>query len=251
MQLKDIDYIDSLTKEFLSLPENTSDKDWIIRILPEKFKDIAKYVEFTVFKNFFQHTEQHYTDNYEIYDESSHFVAVFDGKKGVVAGMLRIIIPVGGELKCFKAFRQAGESGGWGISIEDMYRSIGGDYMKDVESSWEISSIAVLSEYSSGGAINGASLGLYHSCFKLAIEKKIKYLFAIQEQKPFENVQQFGQPFSRIPNLEDKAYEAETLSVPTYMEIAETVKKLTAWNADIAALLIEGKGLELGYDIKV
>ena len=64
-------------------------------------------------------------------------------------------------------------------------------------------------------------------------------------------LREFGEPFSRIPGLEDKPHEGDTLNAATYLEVAKTIEKLKAFDPSIAAMLVEGAGLGATYSIKL
>lgn len=235
--------VDGILADHQDIP--ASNKLGVFRVTDDTLFAAPKYVEFEEFARRLGQTNEQMAERYGAYDEKSVFWVVIDIARRWPVGALRIIQPLPDmRLKCFEDFERDVKQGGWGTNVDTIFSRIGANFSTDISRSWEIATISVNHHYSSGGEIGGPSVALYHACIFDAIASGVEYLFAIQEQRPFELVQRLGEPFNRIPGLEDIPHEGTTLNAATYLSTSQAIERLRSFNPAVASLVLTGSGLE-------
>jgi hypothetical protein len=98
------------------------------------------------------------------------------------------------------------------------------------------------------GSLGEASFPLYAACLQLSDLAGIKTWISIQDVKPLQQMQElFAKPWETLP-VSPKAFEGPFPTLPAFIADMEIVEEnLRIYTPDMAALLIEGTGLEVTY----
>lgn len=266
--------ISELAAEFVSTEtENGKDlitlageRQFVVAYIPadSPFSDIPRSVETRVFSTWFKQSFGQVVADYGKYDSASEFVAVIDlgdnPEKPRAASALRIIddSPLG--FKDVNDLVKDPESP-WREEIKDGYFDPGEQY--DPEIAWQrlgeraagsgliladsqdIASHASEAGYAGqNGDLNGPSMLFYHACLRRALADGKSNLLAIFDQKPFENLQQFGNPFDTYPGLSFKAYGGPGPTMPAFCRLDEGMQRIRNKNEGVGKVFIDGFGLD-------
>lgn len=115
----------------------------------------------------------------------------------------------------------------------------------DLNDTIDVTSHAVIEEARGNAAsIDSPTMLFFHACLDEALRKGAKNLVAIFDEKPFENIQQFGEPFSTYEGLGRHPYDGPGNTVPAYCVLEKGMKKIDDFDIGTGDVFIRGKGLE-------
>ena len=213
--------------------------------------DIARHIEWTVFEEHFDNDIVVMRDEYELYDESSVFLTIVDYESAMPVGVIRIIKPSEKGLKSMNDL--VDPEGPWfkdGDSLKSRFAEIG----DDPEHTVDIGTMAVMPNYRSSHAADGASAALYSSCVRWSLESDYNRWVTIVDKKIFEMMQSWGEPFRQFTDTDWASYLDSPLSLPVHTELYSGLQKIKAFDKkmqlehnadiDIHGLYTKGNGLE-------
>jgi len=242
-------------------------REFFVAYIPgtSPYSDIARAVETIKFADTFQKSKAQILHDYSNpYDETSTFVSVIDISREVPvsAGALRMI-----DYDPSIGFKDVNDlliddpSNPWIEEIKQGYFAEGETYdpivawqrlgqakgvYLDPKDSIDVATHASADGYSGRrGAINGVSMLFYHACLQYALQNGKKNLLAIFDLPPFDNLQQFGEPFDTYEHLKPHAYGGPYDTIPAYCDIKEGEKRMREFSEDIGRVFIDGATLEV------
>jgi len=199
---------------------------------------LALHLERTVFYEAFGNTPELLAQEYGPYADASVLVCVIDHQRQVPAGMMRIIVPSAAGLKSLNDIATI-----WGGSVEDLYERASMAY--DLESTWDIATLAVAADYR-GAALSGlVGTGLYQALSVIAARSGVAQAVAILHLPVLRMMQwKFERPFTLFAGLEPRRYLDSPASLPVVCEIPSWHRRLRERDETLAGIMCEGTGLE-------
>jgi hypothetical protein len=227
-----------------------------------EFADIPRSTETTVFAKAFKLSLSEVYLDYGAYDSASTFAAVIDMKAETpaAAGALRITRPSEKGFKDVNDLVVDDPSNPWIEEIKAGYFKPGEAYDPAVawqrlaaaegvdlklEDSLDIATHASAEAYSGAhGDINGVSMLFYHACLRYALAHGQDNLLAIFDIPPFENLQQFGNPFDTYGRLQPHPYGGPYDTIPAFCVIERGMRRISDKNAYVGSVFAGGTDLD-------
>lgn len=206
--------------------------------------DIGRYIEWQQFEKRFKNDLKRMKELYQPYDGVSTFLMVLDYEKVAPVGVIRIVKPIDGDLITIDEVSK--EDGPWyvpGVSAEDRKREMGYEEGSTVD----ITTMAVMPEYKSGHAEDGASAALYSTCVRWSLAHGFNHWATIVDQRIYEMMQSWGEPFIPFEGTDYAPYEGSKASIPVYTELNSGLERVRAFDEGIYRLYTESAGLDQQY----
>lgn len=246
--------------------EKVGDRKSVVGIIPatSEFADVPRMVETTKFSEQFKRPMSRVYTEYTEYDEPSTFIVAIDvtGDTPTPAGAMRIIEP--NETAGMKSINDLVDDtpkNPWIDEIKENY--FGSDEQYSPLAAWErlgarvgieldpavsfdVATVSVLDAYKTDGSLDGTSLALYHTCLRYALGNGIENLVSIQDLRPLEILQKFGNCFSVFDDdIKPHEYGGPYLTIPAWAELQEGMRRVrsSGWGN----IFIEGEGLDGDY----
>ncbi|MCA9341683.1 hypothetical protein KC952_04105 [Candidatus Saccharibacteria bacterium] len=212
--------------------------------------DIGRFVEWTVFDEYFSNDLSVMEQEYGPYDKFSTFIMVLDYDKIEPVGVIRIISPSDNGLKSINDMTSPGSP--WyceGDTAEGRLAEVGVDANNTVD----IATMAVMPEYRSNHAADGVSAALYSTCVRWSMQNNCNGWVATVDSKIYNMMQAWGEPFKDFDHADWAAYLDSLSSKPVHLELLtglEKIKKLdvemsrSGQLVDVHGLYTRGAGLE-------
>jgi hypothetical protein len=166
-------------------------------------------------------------------------------------GVIRIIRPSGKGLKSLNDLAQPASP--WfkdGDTLEQRWAEVG----NDPEHTLDISTMAVMPDYRSGHATDGASAALYSTCVRWSLANGYNRWVAIVDKKIHDMMQAWGEPFQHFEGAGWAKYLDSKKSRPIHAELYSGLEKVKAFDQqmseqagqqmDIHGLYTRGAGLD-------
>lgn len=200
--------------------------------------ELGRAVEREVFFEFFGNTPELMDAEYDPYESASLFLVVVDHLRRKPAGVIRMLLPSPAGFKTLHDIEKH-----WGQPLDEVLARTGVDF--DLESLWDVGTLAVGREYRGEATQGLVTLGLYQGMDMLTTVVDVKFGVAILDLVVFDNVQKsFHRPFSPFPGLEPMRYLDSPSSLPIWIDIREYRARLAMIDADLYEVLYAGKGFE-------
>ncbi len=199
--------------------------------------DLARFVENSVFAEWFGNTPQMLAEEYSPFDEASIFLCVVDHERRLPAGAMRLILPSSAGFKTFQDLHEV-----WNVDLEMLGREHGLHFDRD--HTMDVTTIAVMPEYR-GAATDGlVTLALLQGMSVLFRMSSTRWAVSVMDLAALERVQDLiGRPCQLFPGVEPRGYLDSPASVPIFVDIEEYFARLA--DADPVMLeMSEGRGLE-------
>ncbi|HVV25729.1 MAG TPA: GNAT family N-acyltransferase [Candidatus Saccharimonadales bacterium] len=220
----------------------------------EPASDIGRFVESQVFDEFFQNDLERMKQEYSPYDAESTFLSVLDYEEKKPVGVIRIIRPSEAGLKSLNDL--VDPSGPWfkeGDTVEKRFSEIG----SDPEHTVDISTMAIMPEYRTNHAADGASAALYSSCVRWSLAHGYNRWVTIVDESIYDMMQSWGEPFQPFKDAEWASYIDSAKSIPVHTELHSGLEKIKRFDqdmtqkfgnpVDIHGLYTRGVGLEKDF----
>ncbi len=248
--------------------EKLGDRQFVVGYIPAEnaYADLARSVETLVFSEAFLQSKSQVVHDYGKYDEASTFVAVIDaehpdGPRPAAALRITHYKPGLGFKDVNDLVANDPENNPWLEEIKARYFDDGEQY--DEEVAWErmgsvatpgglvladsldVASHAGMPEYrGKNGSIDSTSMLFYHACLRYALAARKSNLLAIFDTKPYENLQQFGEPFDPYDGLTPHPYGGPYDTIPAYSIIGRGMKRIRDKDAFVGQIFIDGLTLD-------
>jgi hypothetical protein len=245
--------IKGLVEDLIPTEEERAGRQFGVHIIDgqDPHSDIGRSVEAEVFDEFFDNNLQKMKEEYGPYDDASTFLTVLDYENGRPVGAIRIIRPSGEGLKSMNDLAEPDSP--WykkGDTLEKRWAEIG----NDPEHTLDISTMAIMPEYRSNHAEDGASAALYSTCVRWSLDNGYNRWVAIVDQKIHDMMQAWGEPFGHFEGADWEKYLDSPKSRPIHTELYSGLKKIKAFDEamskqtgqpmDIHGLYTRGAGLD-------
>lgn len=262
------DYLEN--SPFGNIKEKLDGKEYVIGLVAADdptYADLGKALETTGFARAFNRSLAEVYTEYSPKDPSSTFIVSFDVRdpgNPRPAGAMRIIYGQSDlDLKSIKDLvADDYETNPWRAELQDMLFEAGEAY--DAQTAWDrlcakagvsikgsethdVATLAVDPEYANkNGALDAQSMLLYHSCLRFALGSGMKNLISIQDIKPLENLQQFGEPFTTFTDVQPHPYGGPFDTLPAFSVLGEGMQRIRACalGPAIGEVFIDGKYLD-------
>jgi len=157
-----------------------------------RYSDIARSVECSVFQHFFGNTAAVMQDAYGAYEQSSQFFLIVDRHEQAAAGTLRIIASSALGLKTLNDIAQPP----LGLSARTVCEHHG---IQDLSRCWDIGTLAVLKEYRGQKSDHLVGTMLYGALHRAAIEQGVDHAVTILDKHAYAQLtQMLAVPFEPI-----------------------------------------------------
>jgi hypothetical protein len=196
---------------------------------------LARWLEGEVFGRFFGNTPEMLDAEYSAFNDATVFLCVVDRRRGVPAGMMRLILPSAQGLKTLHDLSHFAKT-----PVDAAIAESG----IDLDDTWDVTTIAVDDEYrrTSGGLV---SIALYQ-CLGVATRRfDTRGLVAVMDLIALDLVQQVTHDvFDRFPGTEPARYLDSPASLPVYSDLHRYWPRLRNEDATAFALFAEGHGMD-------
>jgi hypothetical protein len=206
----------------------------------EPGSELARHVERVVFAEAFGNSPDLLREQYTPYEESSIFFCVVDHRRHLPAGAMRIILPVphGPGLRSLTNIELH-----WGESPDSLFERNGLPY--DPAGMWDVSSLAVMPEYTRGANAGLVTLGLAQGLAMTSDRCGVEWGVAILHLPVFRMLhQKLHGAFQRFEGVPDRSYLGSPANVPSWAHSPSWRQRLREEDQTLHALLFEGTGLE-------
>ena len=217
----------------------------------DEASDIARFIESTVFDEYFDNDVNTMKQEYSQYDPSSTFLLVLDYDNVKPVGVVRLIKPSAAGLKSLNDLVRTDSP--WyreGDTTTRRMAEIGDDPNHTID----IGTMAVMPNYRSKHAGNGASAALYSTCVQWSIANGYNYWVTIVDKKIYTDMQSWGEPFQPFDGAEFRSYLDSPASLPVHLEVYSGLCKVKKFDEqmtealgqpmDVHGLYTRGTGLE-------
>lgn len=199
---------------------------------------LARWVEQSVFDEFFGNSAELLDQEYGRYEPASFFMCVLDHRRRLPAGAARVTMASERGLKTLADIESV-----WGQNLEQVLARSGRAW--DLDLVWDAVTMAIAPEYrgkSTDGllslAMNSLGLRSLRACggqdYVCVLDLEVLALFNAALHDAFI-------PF---PGIEPMRYLDSPLSVPAFTDLADLDRRLRATDPIIHAIMFEGVGLE-------
>jgi hypothetical protein len=203
-----------------------------------RFAALPRAVEYAVFDEFFGNSPELLEAEYGPYEQATIFLTAMDHRRGLPAGVIRLIVPSAAGFKSLHDLETA-----WNESVPDVWARTGIEPAAD--EILDVTTVAVSPEYR-GKATDGLiSLGLYQATVQASRFAGYRWLVTILDLVVLDLINGMTTaPFRRYPGVEPINYLDSPASLPVYCDFAEYRPRLAAADASMHGILFECRGLE-------
>jgi hypothetical protein len=204
----------------------------------DPFSELARSVEREVFYDYFGNTPDLLEAEYGPYEGASLFFVMIDHVRRMPAGVIRILLP---SPAGFKSLHDITKD--WGAPVDEVLERTG--ITLDLDSMWDIATLAVSRDYRGAATAGLVSFGLYQGATMLASLTDLANAVAIFDLVALDLVQKaIHRPFARFSGLEPQRYLDSSSSIPVYSDVREYRARLAIVDADMYEMLFAGIGME-------
>ena len=205
----------------------------------EPAADLGRHLEQAVFLESFGNTADMLLGEYERYEADSMFICVLDHRRGVPAGVMRVICPSAAGFKSLNDIEPV-----WGEAPDVLLERTG--LALDPRRTWDIATIAVNEAYR-GGALRGlVCMGLYQTLTLAAFHCGIDWFIAILDMPVFRMIRwKLRMIFAGYEGVAPLPYLGSAASLPAWCNVAAAERRLAEQDQDLHAILVLGEGLEV------
>lgn len=183
--------IHDLTNRFLNQPGLPMGRFVCVNFAPDSpMTNVGRAVEQSVFNSTFQNDTKVMEGEYGPYEQASHFLTVFDRKRKVAAGVIRIVSHSGEGLKSLNDLESQ-----TGVSIEEFQER---QNVPDLKTCWDIGTLAVAPEYRGKLSSFEVSTMLYRGLFRLMERERVSDIVMMIDKKARRGVDTLGVPLKEI-----------------------------------------------------
>jgi hypothetical protein len=199
---------------------------------------LARHVEQQVFLETFGNTPELLAKEYLPYEEASVFLCVLDHRRAVPVSAMRLITP---SAAGFKSLDDVGPV--WNVDAEELFARTGIPYEPDAI--WDVATIAAHPEYRGRATAGLAALALYQGLALTSIPSGIDTLVCVLDVPVFRMMQLvLHGSFDHFAGVEPRPYLGSEASLPVYLVLQESKRRIAAADQDMHDLCFEGRGLE-------
>ncbi|HUO49613.1 MAG TPA: hypothetical protein VMU09_12345, partial [Acidimicrobiales bacterium] len=200
--------------------------------------DLARHVEQQVFLETFGNTPELLAKEYLPYEEASVFLCVMDHRRAVPVSAMRIVTPSPAGFKSLDDIAPV-----WNVDVETMFERTGIPF--DPGTIWDIATIAAHPEYRGKAAAGLATLALYQGLAHASLGSGIETLVCVLDLPVFRMMQGVLQgSFDHFEGVEPRPYLGSPASLPVYLVLEESKRRMAAADRHMYEICYEGRGLE-------
>lgn len=200
----------------------------------------ARELERSVFFEAFGNTPELLEAEYGRFDDASAYLCIVDHQRGVLAGMIRLILDRHGELKSMTDI----EHPPWEVPLAGALAATGlADF--DRSRALDVATLAVAPEYRGKATRSTVSFGLYQAVLTLAKRAEMDWLVTILDVVVLRQIQVvMRKPFSAYEGVEPMRYLDSPASMPVYSDLRAYGARLQAEDEATYTMFFDGVGTE-------
>jgi hypothetical protein len=200
--------------------------------------ELARTVERRVFAEWFGNSPELLDAEYGPYEDATLFLVVLDHRRGLPAGMIRLVLPSPAGLKSLHDLEA-----GWGVAVSDAFART--RIAPDPEAVLDVVTVAVDAEYRGRAADGTISLALYQAVVQTARARRLRWLVTILDLVVLDLINGLtSAPFRPYRGVEPRCYLDSPASLPVYCDLAEYLERLESADAAMYGILYDAVGLE-------
>jgi len=199
---------------------------------------LARAVEREVFGEWFGNSPDLLDAEYGPYEDATTFLVVLDHRRGLPAGMIRLVTPSAAGFKSLDDLQP-----GWGVTAADACARTG--IAPDPAEVLDVVTVAVDRDYRGRAADGTISLALYQGVVQTARARGLRWLVTILDLVVLDLINGLTTaPFRRYRGVEPCSYLDSPASLPVYCDLVEYRARLAAADPAMDGILFEAVGLE-------
>ncbi len=199
---------------------------------------LGRALERAVFLEAFGNTRELLAAEYGPYELSSVFLCVIDHRRGLPAGVMRVLLP---SPLGSKSLNDIGSV--WGETPAGLIERTGLGI--EPERTWDIATLAIAPDYRGKAAQGLVAMGLYQTLTLAARRLGIEWFVAILDMPVFRMLRwKLRMIFAGFDGLAPRSYLGSSASIPAWCSVVEAERRLAEQDPDLHAILVLGEGLE-------
>jgi len=200
--------------------------------------ELARAVERRVFDEWFGNSPELLDREYAPYEDATLFLCVLDHRRGLPAGMIRLVLPSPAGFKSLHDLES-----GWEVKPDAAFVRTG--IAPDPDEVLDVVTVAVDAEYRGRASDGMISLALYQAVVQTARTRRLRWLVTILDLVVLDLINGLtSAPFRRYRGVEPRSYLDSPASLPVYCDLAEYLERLAAADASMYGILRDAVGLE-------
>lgn len=198
--------------------------------------EIARYVERSVFAEWFGNTDETIAEEYGPYEDATVFICIIDHHRKLPAGEMRFITPSSAGIKTVHDMERV-----WNVDLESLAREH--DLHFDEDGMLDITTIAVMPEYRGNAADGLISLALLAGMCVLLRGWSTRWAVSIMDLVALDRIEQLsGGRYGRFPGVAPRRYLDSPASLPIYVDLESHFSMLA--DDPFMSEITYGRGLE-------
>ena len=200
--------------------------------------ELGRHLERAVFLEAFGNTPALLDAEYGRYEASSIFICVVDHRRGVPAGVMRVLTPSPAGFKSLDDIETV-----WGRPAATLIERT--RLALDVTRTWDIATLAVADGYRGAAAQGIICMGLYQTLTLAALHCGIDWFIAILDMPVFRMLRwKLRMIFAGYADIGPLPYLGSAASLPAWCDVIEAERRLAEQDPDLHEILVLGRGLE-------
>lgn len=199
---------------------------------------LARYVEGTVFAEWFGNSSELIGAEYGPYDESTYFITVIDHLRHLPAGMIRVTIPSERGLKTLADIEHV-----WHQPLESTLVRTGLDWDRSMV--WDVATMAVHADYRGKATDGMISLAMYQAVVRSFRTGGARWFVCVLDMYVAQLMQDLtSRPFWTFDGVEPISYLDSPASNAFWCDFDEYGPRLREADPFMYGVLFDGVGIE-------
>jgi hypothetical protein len=199
---------------------------------------LARYVEDTVFAEWFGNSSELIDAEYGPYDESTYFITVIDHLRHLPAGMIRVTIPSERGLKTLADIEAV-----WKQPLDETVARTGLEWDRSVV--WDVATMAVHADYRGKATDGMISLAMYQAVVRSFRSGGARWFVCVLDLHVANLMQDLtSQPFWTFDGVEPINYLDSPASNAFWCDFEEYGPRLRSADPFMYGVLFDGVGIE-------
>jgi hypothetical protein len=200
--------------------------------------ELGRHVERTVFLETFGNSAELLAQEYAPYEDASAFICVIDHLRRLPAGVMRVLLPSPAGFKSLNDLEPW-----WGEPAGVIIERTG--LAMDMDKTWDIATLAVISDYRGKATMGLVSIGLYQTLTMAALRSEIDWFVAILDMPAYRMIRwKLRMIFTGYEGVPAKPYLGTPANMPVWCHVSECNQRLAVADPTLHELLVGGTGLE-------
>lgn len=200
--------------------------------------ELGRHLEQVVFLEAFGNTPDVLAAEYGPYESASVFICVIDHRRGLPAGVMRVLMPSPAGLKSLEDIDPV-----WGEPASALIERtrVGIDPSR----TWDIATLAIAGDYRAKATAGLVSMGLYQTLTLAAFLCGTEWFVAILDMPVFRILRwKLHMIFAGYKSVAPRPYLGSAASIPAWCDVLAAERRLAATDPELHSILVKGIGLE-------